>query len=77
MTARWQNRVDPVKGVLLGPNAIAMPLSRDEERLLTSLLDHPNDVCPTIDLALAIGMMLDTQKKHRIEVILSRLRQRG
>lgn len=69
-------RVDSGKGVLLGPNAIAMPLSRDEERLLNVLLEHPNDVCPTIELALAIGMMLDTQNKHRIEVILSRLRQR-
>ena len=69
-------RVDSGKGVLLGPNAIAMPLSRDEERLLNVLLEYPNEDCPTIKLALAIDMPPDDLNKHRIEVILSRLRQR-
>jgi DNA-binding response OmpR family regulator len=60
----------------MGQGDIRVPLSRDEERLLAALLAHPDDTCPTVRLAAALGMLPDDPHKHRIEVIISRLRRR-
>ncbi|MFB1490316.1 MULTISPECIES: response regulator transcription factor [unclassified Thiocapsa] len=68
--------IDPKAGVLMGPEEIRVPLSRDDERLLEALLEHPDDTCPTVGLAAALGMLPDDLHKHRIEVIISRLRRR-
>ena len=61
----------------MGPSKLTIRLSRDEERLLTLLFSQPNTVCPFVTLATAIGVLPEDFDKHRLEVIISRLRQRA
>ncbi|CRI66447.1 putative Transcriptional regulatory protein ompR [Thiocapsa sp. KS1] len=68
--------IEPRAGVLMAPGEIRVPLSRDEQRLWEALLEHPDETCPTVRLAAALGMLPDDPHKHRIEVIISRLRGR-
>lgn len=63
-------------GVLQGPKGSTIRLSRDEERILSLLFEQPNTACPFVALANAIGMLPEDFDKHRLEVIISRLRQR-
>jgi DNA-binding response OmpR family regulator len=63
-------------GGLQGPKGPTIRLSRDEERILSLLFEQPNTVCPFVTLATAIGMLPEDFDKHRLEVIISRLRQR-
>ena len=70
----WQ--IDYSLGVLRGPGKRTIRLSRDEERILASLFGQPNTVCPFVTLAAAIGTLPEDFDKHRLEVIVSRLRQR-
>lgn len=68
--------IDHARGELRGPNGASIRLSRDEERLLTLLLSQPNVICSFFMFATALGVLAEDFDKHRLEVIISRLRQR-
>ncbi len=70
----WQ--LDPLSGFLLAPNQTRLRLSVNEQQVLKALLARAGEVCRNGELALAIGFNPDEVDKHRIEVIVSRLRSK-
>lgn len=70
----WQ--LDPFNGFLLAPNQTRLRLSMNEQQVFKALLARVGEVCRTGELALAIGFNPDEVDKHRIEVIVSRLRSK-
>ncbi|OGP00598.1 MAG: hypothetical protein A2Z93_08415 [Curvibacter sp. GWA2_64_110] len=70
----WQ--LDPFSGFLLAPNQARLRLSMNEQQVFKALLARSGEVCRTGELALAIGFNPDEVDKHRIEVIVSRLRSK-
>lgn len=70
----WQ--LDPFSGFLLAPNQTRLRLSMNEQQVFKALLARAGEVCRSGELALAIGFNPDEVDKHRIEVIVSRLRSK-
>lgn len=61
---------------LLAPAGQRVRLSINEMRLLRVLLGKSGQVAVTSELATALGQLPDDYDKHRIEVIISRLREK-
>lgn len=62
---------------LIAPNGLHLRLSLHEFRLVQLLLQNPGEICSHAALGHALGGPPETDRKHRIEVILSRLKARA
>lgn len=69
-------RLDSTGDHLLTPAGIAVRLTVNEIRVLQALLHQPGTVTPCTRLAAALGLMPEEYDKHRLEVIISRLRDK-
>ena len=68
--------LDGTSGVLTTPTSLAIRLSLSELQLLGNLMGKPEKIAVHNELWRALGMMPEEFDKHRIEVILSRLREK-
>jgi DNA-binding response OmpR family regulator len=73
-SAKWS--IDAEFGFVTAPNGIKVRLSATEIRLLRALHAKAGAVCSTVEMALALGLPPDEFDKHRVEVIVSRLRSK-
>lgn len=71
-----QWKLSTTRAVLLAPNGSTVKLTLTEFQLLTELVSKKGKPCRPLDLARALGMMPDEWDRHRLEVIVSRLRQK-
>lgn len=71
-TQRW--RLDDSKQTLHTPNGETVSLTLTETRLLSTLIDATPNSCTYTQLGIALDITPDQLDKHRIEVIVSRLR---
>lgn len=72
--APW--RIDAERGCLHAPDHCHVLLTLNEVRLLSTLLGNPGQNIGNPDLAKALGLLPDEYNKHRVEVIISRLREK-
>lgn len=75
-TEEEQWKLNASRAVLLSPNGTTVKLTLTELQLLTELVSKKGKPCKPMDLARALGMMPDEWDRHRLEVIISRLRQK-
>lgn len=61
---------------LIAPGGERLRLSSNEVRILRLLFEKPGAVAVTQEIALALGLLPDEYNKHRVEVIISRLRDK-
>lgn len=66
----------PDREYLHCPGKMRVRMSANEVLILGALLRKPGEVVAGIGLAEALGMLPDEYNKHRIEVIISRLREK-
>jgi len=71
---KWQ--LDNTSLALQAPNHSRIKLTVNELHILTTLNEHIGEICPYAGIALALGVEPDDSGKHRIEVTISRLRQK-
>jgi len=71
----WQMEAD--SSYVIAPNGVRVRLSVNEAQLLRALLRNPGEICSHVALGMALGLTTDEIDKHRIEVILSRLRSKA
>lgn len=71
----WQMEAD--SSFVIAPNGVRVRLSVNEAQLLRALLKQPGAICSHVELGMALGLTVDEIDKHRIEVILSRLRSKA
>lgn len=71
----WQMEAD--SSFVIAPNGVRVRLSVNEAQLLRRLLKQPGAICSHVELGMALGLTADEIDKHRIEVILSRLRSKA
>ena len=71
----WQMEAD--SSFVIAPNGVRVRLSVNEAQLLRVLLKQPGAICSHVELGMALGLTVDEIDKHRIEVILSRLRSKA
>ncbi len=71
-SSQWQ--VEPGTGFLTTPNGVRIRLSVSEGQLLRALVAKAGAACTDAELAVAQGLFPEEHDKHRIEVIVSRLR---
>jgi DNA-binding response OmpR family regulator len=69
-------RLEPDRGLLLSPAGQRLHLSAGEIQVLGVLLREGDRACSHGTLAVAMGLMPQEYNRHRVEVILSRLRAR-
>lgn len=69
-------RLESGGDVLCAPDGQWIRLSLNEARVLQVLLHRPGEVAAARELAKALGLLPDEYDKHRIEVIISRLRDK-
>jgi DNA-binding response OmpR family regulator len=69
-------RLDSFGDFLLAPSGNRIRLAINEARLLKVLLDKPGEVALARDLAAGLGLLPEEYDKHRVEVIISRLRDK-
>jgi DNA-binding response OmpR family regulator len=69
-------RLEPGGDVLRAPDGARIRLSLNEARLLQRLLYRPDEVVTSQELARTLGLLPDEYDKHRLEVIISRLRDK-
>ena len=67
-------RLDSGGNFLIAPNGVQVRLATAEIQLLRALMARPDDVCTHVELGGALELHPHEFDKHRIEVILSRLR---
>lgn len=70
--AAW--RLDEFKAMLTAPNGRTVALTITELHVIRPLMTQPNQNCPHHTLAESLGLPEADWDKHRIEVIMSRLR---
>jgi len=70
----WHMEADSI--FMIAPNGIRVRLSVNEAQLIRLLLKNIGTACSHAELGFALGLPPDELDKHRIEVILSRLRAR-
>jgi DNA-binding response OmpR family regulator len=75
-TSGWCWRLDNSGDFLLAPSGNRIRLAINEARLLKVLLDKPGEVAVARDLAAGLGLLPEEYDKHRVEVIISRLRDK-
>ena len=68
--------LEPGGDVLRAPDGARIRLSLNEARLLQELLHRPDEVVTSQELARTLGLLPDEYDKHRLEVIISRLRDK-
>ncbi|WP_177172810.1 response regulator transcription factor [Giesbergeria anulus] len=68
----WQ--LQPHRAVLIAPNGTKVRLTLTELQCLTELISKKGKPCNHTELARAMGLMPDEWDRHRLEVIVSRLR---
>lgn len=68
--------LDATTGFLTTPAGLGIRLSLSELQLLGNLMKKPEEISVHNELSRALGMMPEEFNKHRIEVILSRLREK-
>lgn len=73
-TGAWQ--LNSHGNYLLTPGGAQVRLSINETRVLQVLLQHPGETAPFSRLATALGLLPEEYDKHRLEVIISRLRDK-
>lgn len=61
---------------LVAPDGTRVRLTMNEVQVLRALLGKPGELCGQREFALALGLAADEFDKHRVEVILSRLRDK-
>jgi DNA-binding response OmpR family regulator len=71
----WQTEAD--SSFVIAPNGVRVRLSINEAQLLRVLLKQSGAICSHVELGMALGLTADEIDKHRIEVILSRLRSKA
>ena len=71
----WKMEAD--SSFVIAPNEVRVRLSINEAQLLRVLLKQPGAICSHVELGMALGLTVDEIDKHRIEVILSRLRSKA
>lgn len=74
--ARGNWRLDAGASLLQAPDGARLPLTLTEIRLLERLISSSGQTCSHAQLGVAIGLRADEFDKHRIEVIVSRLRSK-
>ena len=62
---------------LLAPSGIALPLTQQEHRLIARLMRNPSEVCRKVDLHAYLFPDEDEAELHRIDVVISRLRNKA
>lgn len=67
-------KLNSPKALLIAPNGTRLQLTLTELRILGELVAKHGTPCRPAELARAIGLLQDEWDKHRLEVILSRLR---
>jgi DNA-binding response OmpR family regulator len=70
----WHMEAD--SSFVIAPNGVRVRLSVNEAQLLRVLLKQPGTICSHVELGMALGLTVDEIDKHRIEVILSRLKSK-
>lgn len=70
--SQWQ--YEPGGGFVVAPNGVRVRLSVSEGQLLRALTAKAGAPCVDAELAIALGLFLQEYDKHRVEVIISRLR---
>ena len=70
--AAW--RLNESNAMLTAPNARTVALTITELQVIRPLMTRPNHNCTHEELALSLGLPSEDWDKHRIEVIMSRLR---
>lgn len=70
--ANWQLKLDTAS--LIAPNGSRTALTLNELQLMRLLHTRAPQPCTPMELGLAMGMLPDEFDKHRIEVVISRLR---
>ena len=73
-SARW--RLDPVRSSLITPSGVEVPLTDNEHRFLTPLLEQPGEVVDRDLLSKALDQIPDIYAMRRMETMLSRLRSK-
>jgi DNA-binding response OmpR family regulator len=72
LPGHWHMGMDPT--FVTSPNGVRVRLSVSEAQLLRVLLSSPGAACSHTELGWALGMLGEDFDKHRIEVIISRMR---
>jgi DNA-binding response OmpR family regulator len=67
-------RLETDAGFVVTPIGIRVRMSLNEFQLLNLLFSRPGVVCTHTELSNALGLLAEEHDKHRIEVIISRLR---
>jgi DNA-binding response OmpR family regulator len=67
-------RLETNSGFVVTPIGIRVRMSLNEFQLLNLLFSRPGVVCTHMELSNALGFLAEEHDKHRIEVIISRLR---
>lgn len=70
-------RIEPGSAFLVSPNGMRLRLSLNEMQLMQLLAAPAGTVRSHAELAQALGLLPDEADKHRIEVIVSRLRDKA
>ena len=70
----WQ--LLPIRNVLQAPNGTHVRLTLTELQFLSKLISQPGQPCSNLDLAQAMNLMPDEWSRHRMEVVVSRLRNK-
>jgi len=69
-------RLEGIAECLVAPNGTRVRLSATELQVIKTLLRKPDEICSHQDLSIALRLLPDEYNKHRVEVIISRLRER-
>ncbi len=70
-------KMEAESSFVIAPNGVRIRLSVNEAQLLRVLLKQAGAICSHMELGMALGLTVDEIDKHRIEVILSRLRSKA
>jgi DNA-binding winged helix-turn-helix (wHTH) protein len=62
---------------LVAPSGIALPLTQQEHRLMARLMRNPSEVCRKVDLHAYLFPDEVEAELHRIDVVISRLRNKA
>jgi DNA-binding response OmpR family regulator len=61
----------------VAPSGIALPLTQQEHRLMARLMRNPGEVCRKVDLHAFLFPDEVEAELHRIDVVISRLRNKA
>lgn len=67
-------KIDLPSAAVVSPQGVRVSLTMNELQIMRVLSERSPDVCVASELGLAMGLLPDEFDKHRLEVIISRLR---